>query len=84
MKRSGTLACTYFPHTHKYCHTAIVTSDDPKVHLLKKEYEALTLLQQQIMFSKLPSDEWNLDSRSEFQSKISFRLTSSPLGKTGN
>ena len=60
MKRSGTLACTCFPHTHKYCHKAIVTSD-PTAHLLKKEYEALTSVQQQIMFSKQLSDEWNLE-----------------------
>ena len=83
MRRSGTLACTCFPHTHKYCHKALITSD-PTAHLLKKEYEALTLVQQQIMFSKPRSDEWNLDSRSEFQSKISCRLTSSALGKIGN
>lgn len=73
------MTCTCSPHTHKYCHKALVTSD-PTAHLLKKEYEALTLVQQQIMFSKQPSDEWDLDSRSELQSEISCRLTLSAPG----
>ena len=68
------MACTCSPHTHKYFHKALATSD-PTAHLLKREYEALTLVQQQLIFSKQPSDEWNLDSRSELQSEISCRLT---------